>query len=264
MKALLLGIVFNLFFVCGYSFSNKPFKSKVFYWKKTKVAQTSNGENRQFMKGFTNSLAYLEIHATTLNPGKEAPATDIQPKFEKLLIVKNGEISQTINGIKKVLGPGSVVLACVGDTVKIENTGDRPAVYFMIQWENTDHKKPGDLDVTGKSEIVDWANVPFKNTEKGGTRFFFKRPTDYLFEFEMHVTTLNEGVKSHDPHTHPADEIILVKSGTAEELVNGKPFQLGAGSFVLLNGNEPHGIRNIGKGSCEYFAFRFLRDRPSR
>ncbi len=262
MKALLLGIVLNLFFICSYSASNKPFKSKVFYWEKTKVAQTSTGENRQFMKGFTSSMDKLEIHVTTLNPGKEAPTKDIRPKFEKLLILKEGEISQSINGVQKVLGPGSVVLACIGDEVKIENTGDRPAVYFMIQWKNTEHKNSGNIIDAAKSEIVDWAKVPFKNTEKGGTRFFFKRPTDYLFEFEMHVTTLNEGIKSHDPHTHPDDEIILVKSGMVEELVNGIPYQLGPGSFVLLNGNEPHGIRNIGKGTCEYFAFRFLKNRP--
>jgi (S)-ureidoglycine aminohydrolase len=263
MKTLLLGLIFNLTFVCGYSENDKPFKSQVFHWEKTKVAWTRNGENRQFMKGFTNHLDYIDIHATTLNPGKEAPATDIRPKFEKLLIVKEGQILQTINGEKKVLNPGSVVLAAAGDTVKIENAGDKPLVYFMVQWKNSEHKKTETFNDKKKSEIIKWEDVPFITSEKGGTRRFFKRPTEYLFEFEMHVTTLNEGVKSHDPHIHPDDEIILIKSGIVEELINGKPYQLGPGSFVLLNGNDPHGIRNIGKGACEYFAFRFLRNQPA-
>jgi (S)-ureidoglycine aminohydrolase len=263
MKTLLLGLIFNLTFVCGYSENDKPFKSQVFHWEKTKVAWTRNGENRQFMKGFTNHLDYIDIHATTLNPGKEAPATDIRPKFEKLLIVKEGQILQTINGEKKTLNPGSVVLAGADDILKIENAGDKPVVYFMIQWKNSEQKQTEKLTGEDKVKIIEWENVPFVPTEKGGTRRFFKRPTDCLFEFEMHVTTLNEGVKSHDPHIHPDDEIILMKSGMAEELINGKPYQLGPGSFVLLNGNDPHGIRNIGKGACEYFAFRFLRNQPA-
>ncbi len=260
MKALIIGLALNLSFLCGYSADNEAFKSKVFYWEKAKVVHEKSGENRLFYNGFTNNLTYLDVHATTLNPGKASPKADIQTKFEKLLIVKEGVILLTLNGQRKELNAGSVLLAMAGDNLKIENSGIKPAVYFMIQWDNKGLKKmerPEDLE---KSEIMLWDDVPFKTTEKGGTRQFFKRPTTSLLEFEMHVTTLKEGIKSHDPHVHPADEIILIKTGNVEELINGIPYQFGPGSFVLLNGNEPHGIRNIGQGACEYFAFRFLKE----
>lgn len=74
----------------------------------------------------------------------------------------------------------------------------------------------------------------------------------------MHATTLKEGVASHAAHTHADEEIILVKSGTVEETINGTPYKLGPGSVIFLSNDDPHGIRNAGEGQCEYYAIRWL------
>ena len=73
----------------------------------------------------------------------------------------------------------------------------------------------------------------------------------------MHVTSLNEGNKSHDPHTHFDEEIIVVLTGEVEEMINGANYQA-AGSVIFLSSMDPHGIRNAGKGRCEYYAIRWL------
>ena len=86
-----------------------------------------------------------------------------------------------------------------------------------------------------------------------------RKPTALLNEFEMHVTTLNEGEKSHDPHTHVAEEIILVRFGKVEELIDGQAYQVGSGFLIFLRSNVPHGIRNIGSGPCEYYAFQWRK-----
>jgi quercetin dioxygenase-like cupin family protein len=85
-----------------------------------------------------------------------------------------------------------------------------------------------------------------------------RRPTATLKELEMHITTLNEGNKSHDPHTHPDEEIIVVLSGEVEEMINDANYHAGPGSVIFLSSMDPHGIRNIGKGRCEYYAIRWL------
>jgi (S)-ureidoglycine aminohydrolase len=239
-----------------------PIKSDVFYWEKTGAVKTKSGECRQFLTGNTNQLDYLDVHATTLNPGKSVAGTDNQARYEKLIIVKDGEILQTLNGEKKLLKSGCVVLLLAGEKLKLENQGNKPASYFMLQWENSDKKIQKNIVGKLTSEIRAWEDVIFTATEKGGSRKFFKRPTNFLYEFEMHVTTLLEGINSHAPHSHPDDEIILVKSGTVEELINGKHYPYGAGSFVFLLGNDSHGLTNIGKGPCEYYAFRFLKEAP--
>lgn len=262
MKLSFLGFV--LFFLLGYVFAvdRVPIKSDVFIWEKTSVTKTKSGESRQFLAGSTTQLDYLDVHATTLNPGKSVSGTDIQARYEKLIIVKDGEILQTLNGEKKLLKSGCVVLLLAGEKLKIENQGNKPASYFMFQWENPDRKDQ--TNPTGKlnSEIQPWEDAIFTATEKGGTRKFFKRPTNLLYEFEMHVTTLLAGINSHPPHTHPDDEIILVRSGTIDMLINGKHYPYGAGSFVFVTGNDSHGLTNIGKVPSEYYAFRFLKVKP--
>ncbi|MEX2565956.1 MAG: cupin domain-containing protein [Cyclobacteriaceae bacterium] len=70
-------------------------------------------------------------------------------------------------------------------------------------------------------------------------------------------TTLLEGEKSHDPHVHPDEEIILVLQGEVEEMINGTPYRLSPGSLIFLSSMDPHGIRNVGKGTCEYYAIRW-------
>jgi len=168
--------------------------------------------------------------------------------------VKEGQMNLMLNGKNYTVGPGSVIVSGIKDKCEIFNNETNPLTFYLFQWKSINGKS-GVSDFSAK--VIDWQNVQFKSTEKGGVRSFLKIPTDLLSEFEMHVTTLNDGVKSHDPHTHPDDEIILVKSGLVEETVNGQPYQMAKGSFILLNGNEPHGIRNIGNTPCEYFAFRF-------
>jgi (S)-ureidoglycine aminohydrolase len=263
MKSLLSGILLIILVYNGFAGDKGLFLSQSFDWGKTKVVMTKYGSTRQFMKGFTNHLDYVEIHATTLNPGKEAPIKDIQLKLDKLLILKEGKIVQIIDGEKKVLTPGSVILGGADELLRIENQGSIPAVYFMIQWKNH-MNSPVALAPGMKSETIKWEDVTVIPTGKGSTRRFYKKPMDFLYEFEMHVTMLNQGINSHPPHTHIDDEIILIKSGNVEEVINDETKQLGPGSFVLLNGNDTHGIRNIGDGPCEYFAFRFLREEPKK
>ncbi|MCK0147595.1 hypothetical protein MWU78_18215 [Arenibacter sp. F26102] len=52
--------------------------------------------------------------------------------------------------------------------------------------------------------------------DKGGVRNYFHRPTAMCAYYEMHVTTLNPDIKSHEPHTHYATEIVLVFNGQTE------------------------------------------------
>ena len=97
MEPLFWGILLMLLSLNGFSGGKSPFLSISFDCEKTKVATTKFGATKQFLKGITNHLDYTEIHAITLNPGKEALGKDIQLKFDKLLILKEWQIVQTIN-----------------------------------------------------------------------------------------------------------------------------------------------------------------------
>ena len=73
----------------------------------------------------------------------------------------------------------------------------------------------------------------------------------------MHVTTLNAGLKSHDPHTHLAKEIIVMMQGNTEMQIGEKFFKGKEGSVYFMESNVLHGIRNEGTTPCTYFAIQF-------
>jgi len=102
------------------------------------------------------------------------------------------------------------------------------------------------------SATFGWDAVADKPTEVGSVRSFFKSPTATLNELEYHATTLKPGLASHAPHRHPNEELVIVKQGTVEALVNGKWERLGAGAMIFNASNELHALRNVGDGPATY------------
>jgi quercetin dioxygenase-like cupin family protein len=105
------------------------------------------------------------------------------------------------------------------------------------------------------SSIFDWNDVAVKETKTGSVRTFFRSPTATLDELECHVTTLNPGESSHPPHKHQEEEVIIIKEGTLEALVNGTMKQVGPGSVVFQASNQMHSIKNVGTTPATYHVF---------
>jgi (S)-ureidoglycine aminohydrolase len=85
----------------------------------------------------------------------------------------------------------------------------------------------------------------------------FDRATAMTKRFEMHVTTLNQGLWSHPPHIHWATEILLLIQNTAQESIDGNLQPAAVGDIIFLESNVPHAIQNTSRGPCTYFAFQF-------
>jgi quercetin dioxygenase-like cupin family protein len=103
-----------------------------------------------------------------------------------------------------------------------------------------------------QSAAFDWDSIPAKPTPVGSVRSFFKAPTATLEELELHVTTLNPGQMSHPPHQHPNEELVIVREGTVEALVQGEWKRVGPGSVIFNASNQLHGLRNVGTGPATY------------
>ncbi|SEJ48604.1 Cupin domain-containing protein [Dyadobacter sp. SG02] len=103
-----------------------------------------------------------------------------------------------------------------------------------------------------ESSIFDWNTIAVKNTTIGSVRTFFRSQTATTDELECHVTTLNPGEASHPPHKHPEEEVIIIKEGTVEALVNGEKKKVGPGSVIFQASNQMHAIRNAGKTPATY------------
>src|ERR1700759_2981670 len=108
-----------------------------------------------------------------------------------------------------------------------------------------------------KSMIYDWDRIAPEPTKTGTKRPFFKGKTGTLEQMSCHVTTLNPGEKAHEPHKHPEEEMILLKEGTLEALVEGKTTKMGAGSVLFLAPQDLHGVTNVGAHAATYYVIKW-------
>jgi quercetin dioxygenase-like cupin family protein len=220
-----------------------------------------NGEVRQIIKSETKTLSLLDVFATTLNKGEKFKAGSVSGDQEEFMILKEGKIRLNNGGQITILNAGTVILIPPGVNREFESMGDEKVCYYTFRWKSAANHVPDPKINTDKPVIYDWDKIEFKKTDKGGTRAILKMPTRFLIELEMHTTTLNEGMKSHAEHMHPDEEIILVRYGTVEESIKGKPYILGPGSLIFLAPNDMHGIQNADKGQCEYYAIRWITEK---
>lgn len=102
------------------------------------------------------------------------------------------------------------------------------------------------------SSVFDWNTVTAKPTEVGSVRSFFKARTPTLEQLEVHVTTLNPGKAPHPPHRHPNEEMLIIRQGTVEALINGEWKRVGPGSVIFFASNQLHGLRNVGTEPAVY------------
>ena len=107
------------------------------------------------------------------------------------------------------------------------------------------------------SRIFDWTGMTAKPTKVGARRDVVQAKTATLDELEIHITTLNPGQTSHEPHKHPAEELLIIKEGTVESLVNGELKRVGPGSIIFQASNQLHGIRNVGDGPATYHVIQW-------
>ena len=103
-----------------------------------------------------------------------------------------------------------------------------------------------------RSTVFDWDSFPVRKTDVGLSRQVVRQPTITLDELEMHVTTLNAGLASHPPHKHTNEELLILKEGTLEALVDGQWKKVGPGSIVFQASNSCHGVRNVGTTPAAY------------
>ena len=109
-----------------------------------------------------------------------------------------------------------------------------------------------------RSTIFDWTTLKVQETKVGERRDVCRAPTATLDELEMHISTLRPGETAHPPHQHQAEELLIIKEGTVESLVNGEFRRIGPGSVVFQASNQMHTIRNVGTGPATYHVVQWV------
>ena len=250
-------IFLTLLFFFGNKSGTERVNSKVYSFSEAKIEKNSSGEKRQLIDGETAHLENFEIHTTMLEPGKAPHGSQVHTDSEEIVFVKEGQVKITINDDSKILVPGSIALIMPGDEHGIINTSESRATYYIIRYKskalmNTERGK-----TAGGSMLIDWETIKFQPHDKGGIRRFFDRKSAMSTRIEMHATTLNPGIKSHEPHTHAPAEIVIMMDGITEMEIGNNIYPGKAGDIYFLGSNIPHAIRNTGDKPCMYLAFQW-------
>lgn len=227
--------------------------SKKYSWVTPTIESQPNLRTAVIFEGSAHDMEYLQMSANELasNTSMSVPNNE-----EHLLLVKEGTIGITIKDRTSSIGSGSIALLMPNEKFDLRNVGNTPCTFYLMKYRS---KSPLNKTAAEKevSFVKDWNEIAFKPHDRGGIRNYFEKTTPMSKRFEMHVTTLNEGIKSHEPHTHRAEEIVLIIDNKTEMQIGDQFYKGGTGDIYYLGSNVPHAIQNIGTGTCTYFAYQF-------
>ena len=108
-----------------------------------------------------------------------------------------------------------------------------------------------------KSAVFQWDALRPTKTKVGFVRRVVQAPTATLDELESHITTLEANQSPHDPHTHPNEELLVLKEGAVEAYVNGEWVPVQAGGIMFFASNVPHTVRNASDSPATYYVFNW-------
>jgi (S)-ureidoglycine aminohydrolase len=231
-------------------------QSKVYQWNINNNDNAAKVQKSTLFSGEGGVLAKHTMIGISIPTGKKWEGK-VTAQKEKFYIIKTGIADIALNDQKSQLNRGSVVCVLPGDKIQIKNNGNDLLQLYEMSYSAGEKINIERGVKAGGSFITLWDNIKFKPHERGGVRQFFDRPTAMFNRFDIHVTQLNVGFKSHEPHTHVNEEIILMLDGNAEVQIGTTHQKANPGDVVLYGSNILHNITNIGSIPCLYFAIQW-------
>ena len=102
--------------------------------------------------------------------------------------------------------------------------------------------------------------LPETTNGKNKQRRLFTGKLHTGFKLESHQSDIAPGEVNHPPHQHLREEMMLVREGTMELTISGKPMRLGPGDVGFIGSNEIHNAKNVGTARAQYFIVNLGRD----
>jgi len=211
-------------------------------------------KNATLVSGESFHFSDMTLETMTLSPSGSWQLTSNGQ--EQMIIIKEGKLRVRFGKTQKTLGANSVFVLLPGDAGKVESISSEAVIYRMsYSSRKPQNKKRGKKD--GGSFVVDFDNLAYEEHDRGGIRNYFRKATTMCPYYELHVTNLNPGNRSHEPHTPNAGEFIIIIEGETEMEIGNTVFTARPGDVYFAPANVPHAIRNTGNEQAMYFAYQW-------
>jgi len=96
------------------------------------VKENASSRGRAVLDGLTHSGFRVHVHETELPPGG-APHPPHHHEHEEIVMVREGTIEVTIDGVATKVGPGSVAFVASNQEHGWKNVGEGRAQYFVVE-----------------------------------------------------------------------------------------------------------------------------------
>lgn len=104
------------------------------------------------------------------------------------------------------------------------------------------------------SRVFHYSALPVKTSSNGNaTRPVLKGQLPTGESVEVHETTLAPGQMPHPPHRHRHTEMMLIRTGSLEFILEHGTDTLGPGDIAWCASNQLHGLKNSGSEPANYF-----------
>jgi quercetin dioxygenase-like cupin family protein len=111
-----------------------------------------------------------------------------------------------------------------------------------------------------KTKAYLFNEIPETVNGKNKQRRLFTGKLHTGFKLESHQSDIAPGEVNHPPHQHLREEMMLIREGTMELTISGKPYRLGPGDVGFIGSNEIHNAKNVGTVRAVYFIVNLGRD----
>ncbi|MBI2514278.1 MAG: cupin domain-containing protein [Opitutae bacterium] len=235
--------------------------SFVVHAAEAKEKPTPNGARADYVDQATPTLARFEVHRTTLLPGR-MPHAAHRHEREEMMIVLHGRFEALLEEKKTPSSEGSVFFMASNDLHGVTNIGETPATYLVLSFYVPPAKRDEPAaDATSKtplpSTVWDWDKLPVKASPDTDRRNLVDGPTRTMRRFEMHVTTLRPGAKTHGGK-HPEEQFFVMKDGEMEAVVGGEAHRVSPGDLFFVASNQEFVWRLAGDKPATYYVVRFF------
>jgi len=125
------------------------------------------------------------------------------------------------------------------------------ALVLAVGWSYREVAFALDQSSQVKSQTISLDQVQMKSAADKGESVgkngvYLSGDTPASTKFVTGRFVLQPGKTPHAPHTHPAEEVMIIESGHGEILCDGKTAKVGPGSVMYTTPNAEHGITNTG------------------
>jgi (S)-ureidoglycine aminohydrolase len=113
-----------------------------------------------------------------------------------------------------------------------------------------------------KSDVYPWKDVPVEKTTTGFKRTIIKGTGTDFQSMEVDVITLEKDKTEAETPSADTEEMVIVKNGKLEIVLNGKAQTVGRGSVAIIMPGDSRSFKNVADGQTTYYVLRYKSKEP--